>query len=149
MTFGAINWRMALMAPLLVGLLSACWPSWQGHIPTETTPVLDDVSLTARDSAHLPLHYWLTDAADPKAVIFAIHDFAQYGGVFRYPGPALAEPGISVYAVDLRGNVAAPEKSVWPEHEPLIEDAQALVTWCRKRIQERRSMCSDTAWALP
>lgn len=132
MTIGAINWRMALMAPLLAGLLAACSPSWQGRMPAETTPVLDDTALTARDGARLPVHRWLTDAADQKAVIVAIHGFAQYGGVFRYPGPALAERGISVYAVDLRGNGAAPEMGVWPEHELLIEDAQALVAEVQK-----------------
>ena len=75
-------------------------------------PVLDDQALTARDGARLPVHKWLSDAVDPKAVIVAIHGFAQYGGVFRYPAPALAARGISVYAMDLRGNGAAPEMGV-------------------------------------
>ncbi len=34
--------------------------------------------------------------------------------------------------MDLRGNGAAPEMGVWPEHELLIEDAQALVGEVRK-----------------
>ena len=75
----------------------------------------------------MPDHKWLTDATDLKAVVVAIHGFAQYGGVFRYPGPELAKRGIFVYAVDLRGNGAAPKMGVWPEHLLLIEDAQALV----------------------
>jgi len=95
-------------------------------------PVLDDQALTARDGARLPVHKWLSDAVDPKAVIVAIHGFAQYGGVFRYPGPALEARGISVFAIDLRGNGGAPEMGVWPEHELLIEDAQALVSEVRK-----------------
>ena len=65
---------------------------------------LDDRALTAKDRARLPVHKWLTDAADPKAAIIALHGFAQYGGAFRYPGPALAKRGISVCAINLRGN---------------------------------------------
>ena len=76
------------MAPLLAMTLGAFSPSWQARMPGDQSPVLDDLALTARDGARLPVHKWLTDAAGPKAVIVAIHGFAQYGGVFRYPGPA-------------------------------------------------------------
>ena len=126
------SWRQALLVPLLAMTLAACSPSWQARMPGELLPVLDDQALTARDGARLPVHKWLSDAVDPKAVIVAIHGFAQYGGVFRYPGPALEARGISVFAIDLRGNGGAPEMGVWPEHELLIEDAQALVSEVRK-----------------
>jgi alpha-beta hydrolase superfamily lysophospholipase len=58
-------------------------------------------TLTSGDTA-LALHCWRPD--EPKAVLFYVHGIQSHAGWLFETGPAMAERGVALYALDRRGS---------------------------------------------
>ncbi|AUA08221.1 Putative lysophospholipase [Streptomyces malaysiensis subsp. malaysiensis] len=70
---------------------------------THHTVIDHDVfDLPAPDGTPLAVHHW--SPADPAAAVFYLHGIQSHAGWLFETGPALAERGVRVYAVDRRGS---------------------------------------------
>ncbi len=123
---------MTKLAPLLLAmLLAACAPTLAMHGAASEPPALADGYFLTRDGLHLPLRHY--DAADPKAVIVALHGMSDYSEFFDMPGPWLAGQGITTYAYDQRGFGRAPDPGLWAGADAMRQDLRDAVDAARAR----------------
>ena len=120
-----------LFVALLVGGLVSCTGLPRYGVPLAPLPeaalVADDV-FVMDDGARLPVKRWLpqgSEAAQPRAVVLALHGFNDSRNAWDLPGEAFAKAGVAVYAPDQRGFGAAPGRGGWPGAERLADDAAA------------------------
>lgn len=59
--------------------------------------------VAARDGTPLVLRHWLVESAEPWASLVLVHGLAEHSGRYEHVGGQLAEAGIEVFALDLRG----------------------------------------------
>ena len=93
--------RAALSALLLIGLVRA--PEAEAQV----MPEIGANFFRASDSAELPMRSWLPQGK-PRAVILALHGFADYSFSYARPAALWAKTGIATFAYDQRGFGAAP-----------------------------------------
>ena len=110
-----------LVLLVLFGALVACGPQFQQRGPADGVPVLTDAGITTSDGYELPLRVWVA-AADPRAVILAVHGFNDYSHAFYAPAAWWAEVGITTYAYDQRGFGHSANTRIWPGADLMIED---------------------------
>ncbi|RVT92173.1 alpha/beta fold hydrolase [Rhodovarius crocodyli] len=91
-------------------------PQPAGPVPTE--------ALVMPDGARLPLRHWLPEAP-PRAIILAIHGFADHGGnAWLEAAPMLNAGGVGLYAYDQRGFGYGPHRGFWAGMDTLVADAR-------------------------
>jgi acylglycerol lipase len=78
------------------------------------------------DGALLPLHAWLPDTGEPKAIIIALHGFNDYGQFFKDLGGYLRARNIASYAYDQRGFGGTENAGYWSGVEAYVSDAKAV-----------------------
>ncbi len=123
---------MTNLAPLLLAmLLAACAPTLAMRGAASEPPALAGGYFQTRDGLHLPLRHY--DAADPKAVIVALHGMSDYSEFFDMPGPWLAGQGITTYAYDQRGFGRAPDPGLWAGADAMRQDLRDAVDAARAR----------------
>lgn len=82
-----------------------------------------DRVLTLSDRAHIPLRIWPARGAE-RGVILALHGFNDSRDAWETTAPAFAQAGFSVWAPDLRGFGAAPDRGGWVGSDRLAEDVR-------------------------
>jgi len=88
-------------------------------------PGIDNERYVTRDGLKLGLKHW--DAADPVAIIVALHGMSDYSNAFAMPAPYWTQKGISTYAYDQRGFGRSPEPGVWAGSEVMRRDLRDFV----------------------
>jgi len=86
----------------------------------------------ASDGAELPMRDWLPEGR-PKAVILALHGFADYSFAYARPAALWVKKGIATFAYDQRGFGAAPHVMHWSGSARMIADATEAASALRKR----------------
>ena len=120
-----------LAACLFAAALAGCAPLIApGGLETDMPKLGSDTFLT-RDGLHLPLRHW--DAAQPRAIIVALHGMSDYSNAFDLPAPWWASQGITTYAYDQRGFGRAPHVGIWPGGAALRQDLSDCVEAVRAR----------------
>ncbi|MGD0144870.1 MAG: lysophospholipase [Rhizomicrobium sp.] len=102
--------NIASIGALLLAL-TACAPMLAPQGLENVTPAIESDAFAARDGTRLPLREW--DAANPKAVIVALHGMSDYSEAFEMPAPWWAQHGITTIAYDQRGFGRAPNPGLW------------------------------------
>ncbi len=129
--------RQARAAALALVLgAAACAPVIIPAGPPTREPALLESALRCADGAELPLHAWLPEEGEPRAVILALHGFNDYGRFFEAPGRFLAARGIASYAYDQRSFGGAPNRGIWPGVPALVDDLRTAVRLVRQRHPE-------------
>ncbi len=118
--------RSALSALLYVVL--ACATAAQAQV----TPEIKAGAFIASDGTELPMRNWLP-VGKPRALIVALHGFADYSASYNRPATLWARDGIATYAFDQRGFGAAPHVLHWSSSARMIADATEAVTALRAR----------------
>jgi len=101
---------------------------------TAATPVGTETYL-ASDGAALPMRSWLP-AEKPRAIIVALHGFADYSASFALPARFWAANGIATFAFDQRGFGGAPHTYLWSGATAMTADAKAVVHALRQRYPD-------------
>jgi alpha-beta hydrolase superfamily lysophospholipase len=118
------------LAVLLLCLgFAACAPVIAPLGTENAAPALAQESFTARDGTELPVRHW--DAAQPRAIIVALHGMGDYSNAFDAPATWWATQGITTYAYDQRGFGAAPHPGLWPGDETMRRDLDDFVVAVR------------------
>ena len=112
---------MARFAVLILCIVAAACAPVTAHLEIgQATPFIESASLVTRDGTHLPLRVWA--AAEPRAVIVALHGMSDYSNAFDLPATWWAEQGVTTYAYDQRSFGATPDPKLWPGDEALRRD---------------------------
>ncbi|NLO80262.1 MAG: alpha/beta hydrolase [Xanthomonadaceae bacterium] len=93
-------------------------------------PALLEHHAVMDDGYELPLQRWLP-AAEPVAVVLALHGFNDYRNAFAGVGPYLASRGIVTYAYDQRGFGATVDRGYWPGTARMVADARNMIELLR------------------
>ncbi|WP_246246858.1 alpha/beta hydrolase [Candidatus Methylobacter favarea] len=102
---------------------------------SQTAQLTDNVYLT-EDGASLPLRSWLP-AAEPSAVLIALHGFNDYSNFFDQPGQYFSTLGIACFAYDQRGFGGAPKRGLWAGGSAYADDLQVFVRLIKQRYPKR------------
>ena len=125
-------------APLRIGLLvlllglAACAPRLQPPGEMLQVPHLESAALLARDGRRLPLKTWPASGPE-RAVVIALHGFADYSNAFAEPGMFWAGQGITTYAYDQRGFGGTAFPGIWAGTGPLKDDLVDAIHLVRAR----------------
>jgi len=122
---------LVLMAAVTAGL-AACAPRLQPPGPVTQAPQLNGDALITADGASLPVRVWLPEG-QVRAVILALHGFADYSNAFAIPAERWRGLGIATYAYDQRGFGAAPAPGLWPGVGTLVADMEVMIALVRRR----------------
>ncbi|HTJ62645.1 MAG TPA: lysophospholipase [Alphaproteobacteria bacterium] len=98
----------------------------------DTMPRLDTSSFVASDGTEMPMRSWLPKGK-PKAVIAALHGFADYSAAFAKPATYWAAHGIATFAYDQRGFGGAPHLFQWSGATTMVRDAKQFTAALRRR----------------
>jgi alpha-beta hydrolase superfamily lysophospholipase len=106
--------------------------------PTFAGPRLEPDALISFDGARLPMTVWratdaLGDAAEPWAVILALHGMDDYANAWVEAGPYWAARGITTYAYDQRGHGRGADRGVWGGEASMDRDVRVACALLRAR----------------
>jgi len=116
--------RSALSALFLIGCACAA--------VAQVTPEIEPGAFIASDGAELPMRSWLP-AAKPRALIVALHGFADYSASYARPAALWAKDGIATFAYDQRGFGGAPHVYHWAGSARMIADADEAIAALRAK----------------
>lgn len=123
--------RRLLSILLLVLVLPACTPVMKGLGEQAGRAHLTDSSFVTADGVVLPLSKW--EAAQPKAVLIALHGFNDYRRFFETAGEYLRQQQIASYAYDQRGFGGSPNTGFWAGMEAYSGDLIQFTRLIRER----------------
>ena len=106
-------------------MLAACVPAVAPEGLTPSSPAIESDAFVTRDGLRLPLRHW--NAAQPKALIVALHGMSDYSEAFDMPGPWWAAHGVTVYAYDQRGFGRSPDPGIWAGADVMRGDLDDFV----------------------
>jgi alpha-beta hydrolase superfamily lysophospholipase len=106
--------------------------------PTFPGPRLEPDALISFDGARLPMTVWSAtdargDAAEPWAVILALHGMDDYANAWVEAGPYWAARGIATYAYDQRGHGRGADRGVWGGEASMDQDVRVACALLRAR----------------
>ena len=115
-------------------LLTACADVIAPPGPGHDTPAIEDGVFLTRDGLRLPLRHW--DAAQPRAIIVALHGMSDYSNAFDMPATWWAAHGITTLAYDQRGFGAAPNPGLWGGGDAMRQDLADCVAAAREKYPQ-------------
>jgi alpha-beta hydrolase superfamily lysophospholipase len=118
--------RQRALSPL-IGAVLALTP---GAKAAEVAPQIGPGLFRASDGTELPMRSWLPEGK-PKALVVALHGFADYSLSYARPAAIWAKTGIATFAYDQRGFGGAPHVLHWSSSERMIADATEAVAALR------------------
>jgi alpha-beta hydrolase superfamily lysophospholipase len=121
--------RLAVL--LLCLAFAGCAPVIAPLGTENAAPAIAQESFTARDGTQLPIRHW--DAAQPRAIVVALHGMGDYSNAFDAPATWWATQGITTYAYDQRGFGAAPHPGLWPGDDTMRSDLDDFVAAVRAK----------------
>ena len=98
----------------------------------EVTPEIGAEMFRTSDGTELPMRSWMP-REKPRALIVALHGFADYSFSYARPAAIWAKKGIATFAYDQRGFGAAPHVLHWSSSERMVSDATEAVAALRAR----------------
>jgi alpha-beta hydrolase superfamily lysophospholipase len=98
----------------------------------EVTPMIGGDTFRASDGTELPMRSWMPQEK-PRALIVALHGFADYSISYARPAAVWAKKGIATFAYDQRGFGGAPHVLHWSGSSRMIADATEAVAALRAR----------------
>jgi alpha-beta hydrolase superfamily lysophospholipase len=101
----------------------------------DTTGRIDAHAFIAADGTELPMRSWLPKGK-PKAVIAALHGFADYSAAFAKPAAYWAAHGVATFAYDQRGFGGAPHLFHWSGAATMVKDAKEFASVLRRRYPD-------------
>ncbi|GER00249.1 alpha/beta hydrolase [Iodidimonas gelatinilytica] len=117
-------------------VLASCAPAVQKPITEEPQrPYLTRDLYVAADRAQLPYTQW--PAPRSCAVVVALHGFNDYRSSFAWPGPILAQQGLSVFAYDQRGFGESAQPGLWAGETLLVQDALGFIQAVKARYPDQ------------
>lgn len=119
--------RLRFLSVMMVGILAACAPVQQEHLPDTVKAKLTSHGFLTSGGEALPMRVWLPAGRKPRAVVVAVHGFNDYSRAFELPAWSLNKHGIAVYAYDQRGFGATKQVGIWPGIETLASDLKSFV----------------------
>lgn len=122
-------------AALTLLTLGACAPTVMHRGTAVQAPSLESNRVVTSDGAVLPLRSW-TPAEAPRAVVLALHGFADYSNGFAEPAPSWARHGILTYAYDQRGFGKAPHFGRWAGTDAYVDDLREVFAMLRARHRD-------------
>jgi alpha-beta hydrolase superfamily lysophospholipase len=117
--------RRAGFGGLIALALASCAPALAPQGLSSNSPTIESDDFVTRDGLKLPLLHW--DAANPKAVIVALHGMSDYSEAFEMSGAWWAAHGIEVYAYDQRGFGRSPNPWLWAGADTMRRDLNDFV----------------------
>lgn len=117
----------ALIAVLMLILLSACAPGIYKPGPFVTVGRILDNRYVTPDGAELPLRQWLPKQKKAHAVLIALHGFNDYSRFLQQPGDYFSKQGIACYAYDQRGFGGSPQRGLWSGIEAYVQDLELFI----------------------
>ncbi len=129
-SFFSSSKRHALSALAFLAAIVAA-PAFAWAAAEQPGPGLEPGFARAADGTILPMRTWLP-AGKPKAVIVALHGFADYSASFAKPAAFWADNGIATYAYDQRGFGGAPHVYHWSGTDTMADDAKDVVRAVRR-----------------
>lgn len=121
---------IALLGSLAAALLAQGCVSFPEAPAARAAPALTEKAFIAPDGAPLGLTVWR--AAEPVAIVAAVHGMNDYAGAFSLAAPEWAARGITTYAYDQRGFGRSPDQGRWPGSAALKQDLRAFVAALRR-----------------
>ncbi|MHC8508687.1 MAG: alpha/beta fold hydrolase [Rhodospirillales bacterium] len=139
----ARGFACAVACAVLLALTAACAPRMTPPGADVRAPEISEDAFIMADGARLPLRRWPPKgehaderadehAAEPWAVLLALHGFNDYSYFFDDAGAWLAARGVAVYAYDQRGFGRAPGRGVWAGRDAYINDLTAALSLLRR-----------------
>jgi len=125
-SFFSLFRRSALSALVGAGLVLAAG----AH--AEVTPEIGADMFRASDGTELPMRSWMPRDR-PRALIVALHGFADYSASYARPAAFWEKRGIATFAYDQRGFGAAPHVLHWSGSARMVADASEAVAALRAR----------------
>ncbi len=124
--------RTVLSILTLFVMLAACAPRLMATGYDVYLAKFEQKNVAMADAARLPLRIW--NAAQPRAVIVALHGMNDYSNAFADPGPGpwLAARGVTVYAYDQRGFGGAPGRGLWAGTPRMVKDLDTVIALARQ-----------------
>jgi acylglycerol lipase len=132
------DWKPRSRVPRSVGALLCCAlaacisPRVQIAGTAFEDPRLEADAAVMQDGARLALRVW-ESAAQPLAIVVAVHGLNDYSRGFASTGAFLAARGFTVYAFDQRGFGLMPQTGIWAGGERLADDAFEVARLLRLR----------------
>ncbi|UJR83023.1 alpha/beta hydrolase [Sandaracinus amylolyticus] len=94
---------------------------------------MKEETIASADGTEIFVRSWQPPGA-PRAVLAVVHGFKSHSGLYDWAGPRLAETGLAVYALDLRGHGKSGGERLYAEKmSELTDDVDALVKLARSR----------------
>jgi alpha-beta hydrolase superfamily lysophospholipase len=109
--------------------------TFAGVASAETLPRIDAHAFIAADGTEMPMRSWLPKG-QPKAIIAALHGFADYSAAFAKPAAFWATRGVATFAYDQRGFGGAPHLFQWSGDATMVRDAKQFVATLRRRYPD-------------
>lgn len=128
--------RLLIWASIIVLVMT--WMSGESEIEppragiAAAAPVarLETDRIVVSDGTALPLRSWMP-AAEPRAVVLALHGFNDYSNAFSEAGAVLSQHAVAAFAYDQRGFGRAPERGRWAGAERMVDDAATAIQLLR------------------
>ncbi len=124
--------RRALSLFLAAGLALASVAVRADTVSDAVGPCINANSFTASDGTDMPMRSWLPKGK-PKAVVAALHGFADYSAAFAKPATWWATQGVATFAYDQRGFGATPHVFHWSGAGTMVNDAKEFAAILRRR----------------
>lgn len=87
----------------------------------------------ASDGTAMPMRIWMPQG-QPRAIVVALHGFADYSASFARPASQWAEAGVATFAYDQRGFGGTPHRLHWAGSAVMAADAKDVVASVRQRF---------------
>lgn len=116
--------KLRFLSLVMVGMLAACAPVQQEHLPDTVKPKLTSHGFRTAGGELLPMRVWLPAGRKPRAVVVAVHGFNDYSHAFELPAQSFNKRGIAVYAYDQQGFGATQQVGIWPGIDTLVSDLE-------------------------
>lgn len=117
---------------IILGCLLGCSPYVVQKATDTNVPVLSSGQAVMKDGYSLPLLQLSAEAAEPKAIVLALHGMNDYSNAFRTLGEYLELRNIKLIAYDQRGFGETKRRRYWHGVHSLTADLIAVCQLIKK-----------------
>lgn len=119
----------SFLGVLLLLFLGGCAVYFPAPVMHDRTARLSENQFIAGDGTTLPLRRFT--AANPRAIVIALHGFNDYSNAFAGIGAFLQKNGVTVLAYDQRGFGANRNAGKWAGSDAMAQDVRTLARLVR------------------
>jgi len=118
---------------IILGCLLSCSPHVVQRATEMTASVLSSDQAVMQDGYRLPLLQLAVNAAEPSAIVLALHGMNDYSNAFRPLGEYLESKNIQLIAYDQRGFGETKGRGYWHGIHSLTSDLTAVCQLIKKK----------------